>query len=454
MPLPMRSDRTAAVVVLDPVMVATCGAGCSPPTLDALRERLLPLATSSRPNLPEAELLLGHAIPDREAMQAACAALIGRGARAVLLKGGHLVGRRRCIDLFADGRWRSTAFAHPRLPLEGHGTGCTLASAVAANLCLGKPLRAACERRIGLRASRAALGLPAGTRWRRRARPLRRHGVKVEGARDPAARQPTATPGRCPTHSRTAPCRIAVAAGHGRRRQALPGLRRCAGRARHRHVCARMARQWQQQPARRSPHDSGYRELLTCDLPASEAAIEAARCPRSPASSADTASAAQLACCRLALAPQSARTLWLVAGGSPYWRAFPAATRSWLPMAYRFLPMARRTSAARCLAAGSALVGRSPPRHPLDWSRSALSGRYAARGLAVDLEAAMARSPFPSARSSSPRTGWRSPSLHFLLSKLPRSTPTIATLAAASGQRADHFAWMRQPERTVDALMV
>ena len=61
----------------------------------------------------------------------------------VLLKGGHLVDDGDVIDLFADADGIHP-IAHPRLALEGHGTGCTLASAVAANLCLGKSLRAAC----------------------------------------------------------------------------------------------------------------------------------------------------------------------------------------------------------------------------------------------------------------------------------------------------------------------
>ena len=199
-------------------------------------------------------------------------------------------------------------------------------------------------------------------------------------------------------------------------------------------------------------HDWGYRELLTSDLPASEAAIEAAL-PGVARILGGHSLGAQLACCRLALAPQSARTLWLVAGGSPYWRAFPAATRWWLPMAYRFLPWLANWCGA--LPGRRIGFGGQEARGVIrDWSRSALSGRYAARGLAVDLEAAMAGIAVP-VRAIVKSEDWLAPatSLRFLLSKLPRSTATISTLAPATGQRADHFAWMRQPERTVDALV-
>ncbi|GAB3376310.1 bifunctional hydroxymethylpyrimidine kinase/phosphomethylpyrimidine kinase [Lysobacter rhizosphaerae] len=132
-------------VVLDPVMVATSGARLlDPSALDALRNRLLPLATLVTPNLPEAELLLGATIDSRVAMRAACDALLDAGARAVLLKGGHLHDGGDIVDLYADASG-TVEFPHPRLQLEAHGTGCTLASAVAANLCRGLPLAAACR---------------------------------------------------------------------------------------------------------------------------------------------------------------------------------------------------------------------------------------------------------------------------------------------------------------------
>ena len=134
----------AVPVVLDPVMVATSGAKLlQDDALAALRTRLLPRADIATPNLPEAELLLGRRIDDIAAMHAACGEFLARGARAVLLKGGHLAHGTTVVDLFADGSGVHE-IRHPRLALEAHGTGCTLASAIAANLCLGRPLREAC----------------------------------------------------------------------------------------------------------------------------------------------------------------------------------------------------------------------------------------------------------------------------------------------------------------------
>ncbi|WP_447731151.1 bifunctional hydroxymethylpyrimidine kinase/phosphomethylpyrimidine kinase [Pseudoxanthomonas suwonensis] len=132
-------------VVVDPVMVATSGARLlEEDALHALRTRLLPLATVITPNLPEAELLLGRKIEDLQAMAQAADALRELGAAAVLLKGGHLPGGGDVVDILvdADGEQRT---AHPRLQGEAHGTGCTLASAVAANLARGLALREACR---------------------------------------------------------------------------------------------------------------------------------------------------------------------------------------------------------------------------------------------------------------------------------------------------------------------
>ena len=131
-------------VVLDPVMVATSGATLlDPAALDALRELLIPRATLLTPNVPEAELLLGHAIGNGEDAEAALVELLALGPAAVLLKGGHLHARGELVDRYDDGELFAE-FVHPRLRVSGHGTGCTLASAVAANLCLGQTLPRAC----------------------------------------------------------------------------------------------------------------------------------------------------------------------------------------------------------------------------------------------------------------------------------------------------------------------
>ncbi len=134
-----------AFVVLDPVMVATSGARLlEPDALDALRTRLFPLATILTPNIPEAELLLGQRIDDDAAAEAALEALRALGTQALLLKGGHLRSTGTMVDRYCD-EAKSLRFTHQRIDVEGHGTGCTLASAIAANLCRGQALHAACE---------------------------------------------------------------------------------------------------------------------------------------------------------------------------------------------------------------------------------------------------------------------------------------------------------------------
>ena len=132
-------------IVLDPVMVATSGARLlADDALDALRTRLLPLATLLTPNIPEAEVLLGRVIAEANAADEALLQLRDIGARAVLLKGGHLNEGTEVIDRYDDGI-TNARFMHTRIPIRGHGTGCTLASAVVANLCRGQPLAVACR---------------------------------------------------------------------------------------------------------------------------------------------------------------------------------------------------------------------------------------------------------------------------------------------------------------------
>jgi hydroxymethylpyrimidine/phosphomethylpyrimidine kinase len=135
-------------VILDPVMVATSGAKLlEDSALQALRTRLLPLATLVTPNTPEAELLLGRRIENADDAERAAAALLDLGAGAVLLKGGHLAEGPRVIDRYFDGV-TGEEFIHARLPIDAHGTGCTLASAIAAQLCCGLSLPNACEAAI------------------------------------------------------------------------------------------------------------------------------------------------------------------------------------------------------------------------------------------------------------------------------------------------------------------
>lgn len=127
-------------LVLDPVMVATSGARLiDEDAQEMLVTRLLPRATLLTPNLPEAEALAGMTIDDDDALHVAGVRIHALGARAVLIKGGHQ-GGGEAIDYLYDGTVWST-FRAPRIETTcGHGTGCTLASAIATRLGQGRTL--------------------------------------------------------------------------------------------------------------------------------------------------------------------------------------------------------------------------------------------------------------------------------------------------------------------------
>ncbi len=126
--------------VLDPVMVATSGDRLlAEDAVDAVRTRLLPLAALVTPNTHEAELLLGHEVKTPEDLSRAARALVELGARAALVKGGHLEGDE-VVDLLWDGS-HEYVWRHPRIKgREAHGTGCTLSAAVTAGLAQGRTL--------------------------------------------------------------------------------------------------------------------------------------------------------------------------------------------------------------------------------------------------------------------------------------------------------------------------
>jgi len=126
-------------LVVDPVMVAGVGDALSQNDLaEAIRNDLAPVATILTPNLPEAEVLLGRPISGEDDIMEACRELSALGSEAVLLKGGHAEGAV-CRDvLYHDGRF--TVMEHPRVPIRGHGGGCTLAALLAANLAKGHSL--------------------------------------------------------------------------------------------------------------------------------------------------------------------------------------------------------------------------------------------------------------------------------------------------------------------------
>jgi hydroxymethylpyrimidine/phosphomethylpyrimidine kinase len=132
--------------VLDPVMAATSGDPLlTPDAIAAIVSELFPLATLVTPNLDEARMLLGEPVSDVEGMERAARALVERfGARASLVKGGHLAGEA-LVDVFFDGA-TLRRFTHSRIHTTStHGTGCTLSAAIAASLALDVTLAEAVQ---------------------------------------------------------------------------------------------------------------------------------------------------------------------------------------------------------------------------------------------------------------------------------------------------------------------
>ena len=133
-------DDTDAFVILDPVMVATSGDSLlEDKAASTLIDKLIPLADLITPNVPEASLLTGLDITDVDDLTKAGDALLKRGVYAALMKGGHLEGKS-VIDVLVSEEG-ANIMSGPRIHTRHtHGTGCTLASAVAANMALGQPL--------------------------------------------------------------------------------------------------------------------------------------------------------------------------------------------------------------------------------------------------------------------------------------------------------------------------
>ncbi|HVJ18859.1 MAG TPA: bifunctional hydroxymethylpyrimidine kinase/phosphomethylpyrimidine kinase [Polyangiaceae bacterium] len=152
-------------VVVDPVMVAKGGTPLlEDEAREALVQLLLPQAALVTPNLPEAELLSGVRIRSLDDMRRAADLLLASGASAVLLKGGHLPGNT-VVDILRTVDGEAREFEHPRVETRStHGTGCTLASAIATGIAEGLTLEAAVDaaRRYVLQAIRTAPGLGGG----------------------------------------------------------------------------------------------------------------------------------------------------------------------------------------------------------------------------------------------------------------------------------------------------
>ncbi len=151
------------IVVVDPVMLATGGASLiDGSAIVVMREQLFPLTYLLTPNIPEAEKLTGLTITDEAGMEEAAWQIRQMGVRNVLVKGGHLP-EGTAVDILYDGstfaRYQSSRF----LTRNTHGTGCTLASAIATFLARGEPLPAAVARAKEFITTAIRLATPLGS---------------------------------------------------------------------------------------------------------------------------------------------------------------------------------------------------------------------------------------------------------------------------------------------------
>jgi hydroxymethylpyrimidine/phosphomethylpyrimidine kinase len=168
-----REQDGAPPVVLDPVMIAKGGAALlAPDAISVIRDELAPIAYMITPNAPEAEALTGVEVRDLDGQMNAAEILVERlGAHSALVKGGHIAGDIIRDVLLAQDGYR--VFESPRIETRAtHGTGCTLASAIAADLAQGAAIEPAVEkaRRFVMEAIRAAPGpgqghQPLGPAW-------------------------------------------------------------------------------------------------------------------------------------------------------------------------------------------------------------------------------------------------------------------------------------------------
>jgi len=133
-------DEAGVPAVIDPVMIAKGGAPLlENEALSAVRALLVPRAALLTPNAPEAAALTGLACETTEDLRQAAQALLAAGARAVLMKGGHVAGPR-VVDLLVTAQGETVFEAERIETRHTHGTGCTLASACAAGLAQGMGL--------------------------------------------------------------------------------------------------------------------------------------------------------------------------------------------------------------------------------------------------------------------------------------------------------------------------
>lgn len=127
-------------IVLDPVLNSTVGGTLTSATaLTQLKKLLIPLCTVFTPNLPEAEALIGKRVKTLSERISAVRQLQAMGGKAVVLKGGHGSGQQ-LVDIAVDTYGNIQRITAKRLPLRTHGTGCTYATAIAAELAHGNEI--------------------------------------------------------------------------------------------------------------------------------------------------------------------------------------------------------------------------------------------------------------------------------------------------------------------------
>ncbi len=158
-----RLADVAVPIVVDPVCVSKHGDPLLVESaVSAIVTELLPIATVVTPNLPEVERLTGLAVDDRDGQRRAAEAVLALGATWVLVKGGHLP-HGDAVDLLTDGQTTLELAAQRLDTVHTHGTGCTLASAIASRLALGDDVPAAVTAAKDYVTGAIAAGFPLGS---------------------------------------------------------------------------------------------------------------------------------------------------------------------------------------------------------------------------------------------------------------------------------------------------
>ena len=197
--------------------------------------------------------------------------------------------------------------------------------------------------------------------------------------------------------------------------------------------------------------DWGYRQLLDADLPAGVAEVST-RWPRATLWMGGHSLGGQMSCLYASLHSEQVMGIALIASGAPYWRRFRFGAL--ISVAYALaLPLARLVGHLPGRRIG---FGGNEARSVIDdWSRSGLTGRYSANGMAVDFERQLATLELP-LLALRLRDDWLAPSssLEWLLDKLPRAHRKmgVVTPEQLAGQAADHFTWMKAPHVLVTQL--